>query len=113
LAAAGIDVVSDEEARAGAALIRVPPALQSRGGSTWQSLARGAASVETDYLNGEIVLLGRRRGIPTPANSLLQNMMAELARTGATEVPCRETLEARLSGGRVPKTHHVPSLFSS
>lgn len=28
------------------------------GSSTWQSLARGRPSVETDYLNGEIVLLG-------------------------------------------------------
>ena len=28
------------------------------GGSTFQSLARGADSVETDYLNGEVVALG-------------------------------------------------------
>ena len=28
-------------------------------GSTWQSLARGAGSIEVDFLNGEIALLGR------------------------------------------------------
>jgi 2-dehydropantoate 2-reductase len=51
------------------------------GGSTWQSLARGAGSVETDYLNGEVVLLGRRHGVPTPVNELLQRLASELARS--------------------------------
>jgi 2-dehydropantoate 2-reductase len=37
-------------------------------------------SVETDYLNGEIVLLGRLAGVPTPANGLLQQWSNELAR---------------------------------
>jgi 2-dehydropantoate 2-reductase len=45
-----------------------------RGGSTWQSIARGTGNVETDYLNGEIVLLGRQLGIPTPANELIQKL---------------------------------------
>ena len=52
------------------------------GGSTWQSLARGLASVETDYLNGEIVLLGRLHGVPTPANELMQRLTAQAARDG-------------------------------
>ena len=39
------------------------------GGSSWQSLARGVGTIETDYLNGEIVLLGRLHGVPTPANT--------------------------------------------
>jgi len=52
------------------------------GGSTWQSLERRAGSVETDYLNGEIVLLGRQHGVPTPANALLQRLMADAAATG-------------------------------
>ena len=43
------------------------------GGSTWQSLARGTGSVEADQLNGEIVLLGRLHGVPTPVNALLQD----------------------------------------
>lgn len=41
------------------------------GNSTWQSLARGAGGIETDYLNGEIVLLGRLHGVPTPVNQAL------------------------------------------
>jgi 2-dehydropantoate 2-reductase len=48
-----------------------------QGGSTWQSVMRGAGSVETDYLNGEIVLLGRELGVPTPYNELLQNVTYE------------------------------------
>ena len=43
-----------------------------RGGSSWQSLARGTGSNETDYLNGEIVLLGRLNGVATPVNSAIQ-----------------------------------------
>lgn len=50
------------------------------GGSTSQSLVRGAGSVETDFLNGEIVLLGRLHGIPTPANSFACDLAARLAR---------------------------------
>lgn len=44
------------------------------GGSSWQSLARGAESMETDYLNGEVVLLGRLYGVPTPVNAMLQRV---------------------------------------
>lgn len=44
------------------------------GGSTWQSVVRGAGAVETDYLNGEIVLIGRQTGVPTPVNELLQTL---------------------------------------
>ncbi len=50
------------------------------GGSTWQSVVRGAASVETDYLNGEIVLLGRLAGVPTPVNELLAELGRETVR---------------------------------
>jgi 2-dehydropantoate 2-reductase len=44
------------------------------GGSTYQSFARGATSAEVDWLNGEIVLLGRQLGIPTPVNQMLCDM---------------------------------------
>ena len=58
----------------------VPIDGQDRGGgSTWQSLARGGA-VEADYLNGEIVLLGRLHGVPTPVNELLQRAANAAAR---------------------------------
>ena len=56
---------------------------QERGrGSSWQSIRRGQGSVECDYLNGEIVQLGRLHGVPTPANLVLQEMAAEVARQG-------------------------------
>ena len=42
------------------------------GGSSWQSLRRGTGSIESDYLNGEIVVLGRMHGVDTPVNALLQ-----------------------------------------
>jgi 2-dehydropantoate 2-reductase len=57
-----------------------PIAGQQRGGgSTWQSLARGTGSVESDYLNGEIVSLGLRHGVATPVNQLLQQLAREWA----------------------------------
>jgi 2-dehydropantoate 2-reductase len=85
LAAAGIDVVSAEEddARRAGKLVLRPVAGRSRGGgSSWQSLQRGTGSVESDYLNGEITLLGRLYGVPTPVNALLQELAGELARRG-------------------------------
>jgi 2-dehydropantoate 2-reductase len=64
---------------------RVAPQLVSGtprpGGSSWQSLGRRAGAIETDYLNGEIVLLGRLHGVETPVNELLQR----LANQGAAE----------------------------
>ena len=41
------------------------------GSSTRQSIVRGTPTVETDYLNGEIALLGRLHGVPTPVNDAL------------------------------------------
>lgn len=49
------------------------------GGSTWQSLHRQTGSVEADYLNGEIVLLGRLHGVPVPVNELLRQTVAAMA----------------------------------
>lgn len=86
LDAAGIEYASDEEdaARRGDLLSLRPIAGQRRGGgSSWQSLARGVGSIETDYLNGEIVLLGREHGVPTPVNEMLQELARELASSGA------------------------------
>ncbi|MEV7602176.1 2-dehydropantoate 2-reductase [Kitasatospora sp. NPDC089797] len=57
-----------------------PPAGAGAGhGSTWQSLKRGG-STEVDYLNGEIVLLGRGCGVPTPVNELFQELVNRWAR---------------------------------
>jgi len=85
LRAAGIDYASDEEdkERRGDHLSMRPIAGQRRGGgSSWQSLARGSDTIETDYLNGEIVLLGRLHAVPTPANEMLQMVARELAAAG-------------------------------
>jgi 2-dehydropantoate 2-reductase len=48
------------------------------GGSTWQSLAKGATTLETDYFNGEINLLGRMHGMATPANLFLQQLATRM-----------------------------------
>lgn len=50
-----------------------------RGGSTWQSLNRGLNAVEVDYLNGEIVALGRAHGIACPANEYLRQLVNGMA----------------------------------
>ena len=52
------------------------------GGSSWQSLARGAGSIEAEFLNGEIVLLGGLHGVPTPVNALLQRLAVRAAAEG-------------------------------
>ncbi|RWH69073.1 2-dehydropantoate 2-reductase N-terminal domain-containing protein [Mesorhizobium sp.] len=49
------------------------------GSSTLQSIVRGTGSLETDFLNGEIVLLGRLHGMVTPVNAALCRLSIELA----------------------------------
>jgi 2-dehydropantoate 2-reductase len=67
------------------------------GGSTYQSLSRGGAT-EVDYLAGEVVLLGRLHGVPTPVNALLQETCRALARDGrAPRSVEADTLLSRLS----------------
>jgi 2-dehydropantoate 2-reductase len=81
---AGIDFASDEEnAGLRADLITNHDAVgQPRsGGSSWQSLARGTGAIEADYLNGEIVLLGRLHGVPVPYNEHAQRMANHFARS--------------------------------
>jgi 2-dehydropantoate 2-reductase len=85
LRAAGIGYVPQEEYRQWRAdSIQVQPvAGQIRsGGSSWQSLARGTGTIEADYLNGEIVLLGRLHNVPTPVNELARQLANEYARAG-------------------------------
>lgn len=83
--AAGIDCGSREEfaARRGD-LIQVAPieGHTRSGSSSWQSIARGTGSIEADYLNGEIVLLGRTYKVPTPANMVLQRLANKVAHEG-------------------------------
>jgi 2-dehydropantoate 2-reductase len=81
-AAAGISCASRDEVRqrSGGLLEMAPIEGHERvGGSSLQSILRGTGSIEADYLNGEIVVLGRLYGVPTPANRVLQLLANELA----------------------------------
>ncbi|MBX3160547.1 MAG: NAD(P)-binding domain-containing protein [Deltaproteobacteria bacterium] len=83
--AAGLSCTSEEEdaaRRQGYASQPIGGATRG-GGSTWQSLVRGG-SLEVAYLNGEISLLGRLHGVPTPINDGLARVVAEAVRAGAT-----------------------------
>jgi 2-dehydropantoate 2-reductase len=83
LDAAGIEYVADEvtdlKGRWERLGVREIGGRPRAGSSTWQSLARGAAAIETDYLNGEIVLQGRLHGVPTPVNRALCELAARVA----------------------------------
>jgi 2-dehydropantoate 2-reductase len=81
LAAAGIDAAAGAEDRERRGTL-LTPRLARGGGSSWQSLERGTGRIEADYLNGEITLLGRLHGVPTPVNALLQRLANETARNG-------------------------------
>jgi 2-dehydropantoate 2-reductase len=83
LRAAGIDFASaaeDRERRGDRLKVRPIAGRRRGGGSSWQSLARGTGSIESDYLNGEIALLGRLHGVPTPANELVRVLANDAAR---------------------------------
>lgn len=82
LAAQGVDADAAQRAlRERISLVDYAPVggAGRGGGSSWQSLQRGTGSIEADYLNGEIVLLGRLAGIATPANAVLQRRATEVA----------------------------------
>ena len=85
LSAHGVDVakatsLADDRSQ----LVNYHPigSIRRVGSSSWQSVLRGTGNVETDYLNGEIVALGRRYGIDTPVNELVQRRANEMARQG-------------------------------
>ena len=72
--AAGMERATGEEERARRADTMVAAPIDDRprsGSSTWQSFARGDTSTEVDWLNGEVVLLGRLHSVPTPVNAML------------------------------------------
>jgi 2-dehydropantoate 2-reductase len=101
LMAAGIDPVTEEEdreRRSDILQIGEVPGRPRSGGSTWQSLERRTGSIESDFLNGEIVWLGRLHGIATPANELIRREAVRLARAGLppNSIPARTLLD-RLS----------------
>lgn len=98
LRTAGVPVVSqaeDTDRRGDILRARSSPQV---GGSTWQSVRRGTGSVEIDYLSGEVVLLGRLHGVPTPVNELLQRTVTEHVRAGREP----RTLDAAQLLARLP-----------
>ncbi len=47
--------------------------------STWTDLQEGRGDTEAGFLNGEIILLGEKFGVPTPFNSTLLNLVEQMA----------------------------------
>lgn len=58
------------------------PGAPRIGSSAAQSLVRGAGSIEVDYLNGEIALLGRQYGVPTPVNIFFADLCQKFVNGG-------------------------------
>lgn len=84
-AAANIDFASDAEdqdRRSDHLQMKPIDGIRRGGGSSWQSLQNSKGDIESDYLNGEIVLLGHQYGVPTPANMALQYLAGQAARQG-------------------------------
>ncbi|WP_150306501.1 ketopantoate reductase family protein [Planctomonas psychrotolerans] len=61
----------------------VPGTPTELGGSSWQSMARGSGTIETDYLNGEIAYLARSNGGRAPLNAMVARLAREAAVAGA------------------------------
>ena len=99
LTAAGIDFVAEDVNDVQARWQRLgvqPIAGRPRAGSsTRQSLARGTPTLETDYLNGEISLIGRLHGVVTPVNDALAVLSDRhrRERRPAQTLPAGEVLE--------------------
>ena len=100
-AAAGIDPVGRDEYERRVEPVRSdrsPGGTSQPGGSSWQSVMRRTGSIEADHLNGEIVLLGRLHGIPTPVNEVLQRSANDLAhRRGSPGELTLAELERRIA----------------
>ena len=69
--------------------------------SMWQDLYLGRKSNEADFLNGDIIELGKRLGIPTPYNStlleIINRMMADGSKPGIyTPAELHALIEARV-----------------
>lgn len=82
LAQAGIRWVSEEELAREWPERDIQPRSSTPIGpqnSTWQSLARRQGTVETEFLNGEIVRLARKSGRQVPVNEGLLHIAQEMA----------------------------------
>jgi 2-dehydropantoate 2-reductase len=92
LMTAGIEWDSFDASARSQMVMTAIPGRSRIGSSTLQSVVRGTGSLETSYLNGEIVLLGRLHNLATPYNSALCSLSEKLANgqltpKTATDVP--------------------------
>ena len=72
IAAAGIAMITDEaDTQRRGDLLQLRPDVEGPN-SLGQSIQRGTSGLEVDFRAGEIVLLGRLHGVPTPANERVQ-----------------------------------------
>jgi 2-dehydropantoate 2-reductase len=71
--------------RVAAAMVKVDPTARS---SMLDDLERGRTT-EVEYLNGEVIRLGERHALPTPANRKVRELVqaAEAARAGSPRIP--------------------------
>jgi hypothetical protein len=81
------------------------PGHERAGSSTWQSVARGR-TVESDVLDGEIVLLSRLAGLPGPVNSAVARRVASAALAGSAPAGLGEE---GLTEILVASVHPVPA----
>ncbi len=82
-AAAGIDCASRDETserRQGVMQMVDIPGHPRVAGSSWQSVVRGTGDIETEFLNGEISMLGRFHDVPTPVNDACVALAREMVR---------------------------------
>ena len=104
LNAAGIEFVAEDvnEVQARWQQLDLQPIAgrERAGSSTRQSIARGMPTVETDYLNGEIALLGRLHRVATPINDALCELSARHVRErrAPQTLPAGEVLALARSG---------------
>jgi ketopantoate reductase len=78
------------------------PEEQRTYASMWQDLFLGRKSGEADYLNGKIVELGQKLGIPTPYNSALLKIVNRMFDEGLKPgIYKPEELRALIEGGAV------------
>ncbi len=99
--AAGIEIAGHEAHRerliaAARAMGEIDGSPRGRGSSS-QSLQRGLGSIETDYINGEIVWLGRVHGVATPVNETVQVAANELAAQGGGAPLSPDELRSRIA----------------
>lgn len=90
---AGIRWIPQEELTREWPEIRMPPrpsVNKPMHSSTWQSLFRRQGSVETEFLNGEVVRLAEKTGRQAPINKMLLDITQEMAKNH--ELPGKYTL---------------------